>query len=263
MKFLLSSDWHVDATTAGVERFEDLDAYVEKLLERLDVGDIDVFVFLGDAFDPGSPHESRWASKFARAARAINERTRIGSIWLAGNHDVLEISEKGIPVTTLSTIKAMTDNNGDTFINSSGVLRVVELPECIEVGVGDKRVAVLALPYVARSVMSGTPYAEAEASAFDLARAIGNDDGPVLVFGHLSFNGMTPGSEAEMLRGRDVMFPLEQVLQLRPTFVANGHYHAREVINRGGLTIQIVGSPMPFTFGERADGDHGFTIVEV
>jgi hypothetical protein len=83
------------------------------------------------------------------------------------------------------------------------------------------------------------------------------------VLSHLSLPNMHPGSEEEMPRGREVDFPVERVLELEPAVVLQGHYHARQVVKLRGLEVQVIGAPVRFTFGERADGERGYLLVDV
>lgn len=258
----MTSDWHLDATTAGVERFGELEQYVEVLEARLEKGDVDIVLFLGDTFDPGSHQEARWGSAMMEWAIALSARARHGGVFLAGNHDVLEMAPAGRPFTVLSPLAVLAEYALDKQIERAP--RVAEVPACFKVGkLGEDCCAILALPYVARALAQTDSYVHALDTAFERAASWAKRGTPLVVVGHLSFEGMVPGSESEMMRGRDVMFPVQRVATLKPALVANGHYHKRQVIRRGDLDIQIVGAPLRMTFGERDDGERGFLMVDV
>lgn len=249
MKILLTSDWHLDAVTAGFARVDELRAYVRELGRVLEAAHasspFDAVFFLGDAHDPGGMLASLFTSIVIDAARMFGDWTPEGSIWIAGNHDVIESSRL---VTTLSPLAAVSDRLG---------ARVYELPGFTTIG----RLGVLALPYVSRVTSSTSAYIEALEAAYGAAEA---HDGPVGVIGHLTVPGALMGSESrEMARGRDVDFPAMRVAALSPVFVANGHYHDAQIVEYGELRVIIPGSPARLTFGERNDGEKGYTVIEV
>lgn len=263
MKFLCTSDWHVDATTAGVERLPEIAAYVDSLADAVGELDVDLVLQLGDSWDPGSVNDPRWCrfvyESFVRLGSCARSRCLhteggiaegVGLIAIPGNHDVIDAST---PTSTLSGLRVA----GSRFV------AVLEEPTCYRVTRRDESVAVLALPYVSRAYERTDAYRQALDGALEAALRAARDS-PVVVMGHLSFDGMTPGSETtDMARGREVPFPVALIEQLAPTVVVNGHYHARQTIRRGGLDIEIVGAPIRFTFGEAKDGPRGFLVLEV
>lgn len=265
MRILVTSDWHVDAVTAGVERLPELAEYVSALEDAIHEHGVELVLNLGDCWDPGSLQDPRWARFFYESqvhlASAVLSRMprdpgldyhlsqafhRAGVLCIPGNHDVLDTET---PTSTLSPLRA------------ARAPHVLVLEEPTAYRVGD--LTVLALPYVSRAYERTDAYNRALGDALEAAeRAAANS--PVVVIGHLSFDNMHPGSESEdMARGRDVMFPVAAVEEVGPLLVLNGHYHQRQTIRRGKLDIEIPGAPIRFTFGERADGPRGFLILEV
>lgn len=254
-RILITSDWHVDTVTAGTERFAELAEYVSALEEVIREESVDLVCNLGDCWDPGTVQDPRWArfvySSFAQLGAAAKHdslyaREGAGLVAIPGNHDVIDTS---IPTSTLSALAAL---NHETAL-------VLEKPSLRTMA----GVAVLALPYVARAYQGTPAYQRALDDALE-ASLRASRDMPLIVIGHLSFDNMHPGSEIiDMSRGREIPFPVELVEQLDPAAVFNGHYHMRQRIRRGGLDIEIPGSPIQFTFGETKDGPRGFLIVEV
>lgn len=258
MKILMFSDIHCDASTAGQSRFDEVDAFMAEVVKRCEAGDIDVAMFLGDAYDPGTLDDPRWAAAVLRWAVSIDKVCKKGSVWIAGNHDVVDATDRGGAVTTLSALRALTELFEE---GSELMLHVSELPEFYVFG----NCGVLTLPYVSAAVQRLDIYKSGVHAAFERAQGYRESfpEHALVVAGHLSFDAMHPGSETEMPRGRDVMFPVQRVKALNPSFVANGHYHKREVITRLGQAIQIVGAPLRFTFGEKDDGPRGYLVAEV
>ena len=242
-KFLFFSDIHVDATVAGNACYDVVNDFMAGVFNDISVAPPDVVVFCGDAYDPGTLDELRWQSTLLRW---VGRFGTIPQIWIAGNHDTVGKSHMGQPVTVLSPMR-------EAFWHLP-THHVVELPRVIDLG----DTLLLALPHVATGFVAG-----ANACLDELLPGLRKRGKKKLVVAaHLSFDGMVPGSEAEMARGKDSMFPLEKIAELKPDLVVNGHYHRREVITRGGIDIHIVGSPMPFTFGDPVDA-RGYMIAEV
>lgn len=251
LRVLASSDWHIDASTAGLERLGEVRAHADHLEAVVREQRVDLFLHLGDVFDPGHLRESHYHAELLRMAAGLNGAATHGSVWLAGNHDVLD---EGSPLTTLSPLAAVSRH----WVNHThNRLDVAELPACYTRG----PVAILCMPYVSRAAMGTPAFRRAWADAFEVASAYAG--GRLVVLSHLSLPNMHPGSEQEMPRGREVDFPVEQVLELKPAVVLQGHYHARQVVRVRGLEVQVVGAPVRFTFGERADGERGYLLVEV
>lgn len=259
MRILVTSDWHVDAVTAGVERLPEIAEHVSAIETAIAEREVDLVLHLGDCWDPGSVHDPRWTrfvyESFVHLGRAA--RLRVdgagngpGLVAIPGNHDVVDVAE---PTSTLSGLRVAGDPS----------TLVLEQPSCWGLVRGSSHVALLALPYVSRAHERSDGYRRALDAALEGALRAARHS-PVVVLSHLAFEGMTPGSETtDMARGREVPFPVELVEQVRPTLVVNGHYHARQTIRRGALDIEIPGAPIRFTFGEARDGARGFLVVEV
>lgn len=252
MKILVTSDWHVDAVTAGVERLPELAEYVSALEGAVHDQKIDLVLNLGDCWDPGSVQDPRWGrfvyQSFVHLAEAAREQSSndVGLIAIPGNHDVVDRSE---PTSTLSPLA----------VAGPRAVAVLEEPTLYRLG----GVAFLALPYVSRAFERTDGYRRTYDDAIEAALKAARSS-PLVVFAHLAFEGMVPGSEStDMARGREVPFPVDVVGELGASVVLNGHYHARQTIRRGALDIEIPGAPIRFTFGEAKDGPRGFLVVEV
>lgn len=250
MRILVTSDWHADAVTAGVERLPELAEYVSALETAVHDQKVDLVLNLGDCWDPGSVQDPRWArfvyESLFHLGQAAYQQGGGGLVAIPGNHDVIDVAD---PTSTLSPLRVARPQH------------VVVLEEPTTYRMGD--VALLALPYVSRAFERTDAYRRALDDALEAALKAARHS-PLVVVAHLAFEGMTPGSEStDMARGREVPFPVALVEQVGPTAVLNGHYHARQTIRRGALDIEIPGAPIRFTFGEAKDGPRGFLVLEV
>jgi DNA repair exonuclease SbcCD nuclease subunit len=251
MRILATSDWHVDAVTAGVERLPEIADHVDALSKYATQRRADLIVACGDYHDPGSVHDPRWTAFVYTSLTKLGHSARSGAIAIPGNHDVVDLDE---PCSTLSGLKAA----------QSPCVSVLELPGVRTVGADEGHIAtVLALPYVSRGVERSAAYKAALEKALEDAKRYSRFH-PLVVITHLAFEGMTPGSETtDMARGREVLFPVSDVEALKPEVVLAGHYHARQTIRRGRLDVHIIGAPIRFTFGEMDEEPRGFLEVEV
>jgi DNA repair exonuclease SbcCD nuclease subunit len=239
-RVVVSSDWHVDAATYGVQRLGDVSRAVHETVDSAVVEKADLYLFLGDLSDPDDGPWALQAAAFSIQVATRLARNGIPSWWVAGNHDVVE---DGTGMTTLSPLRAL----------DLPEVRVFEVPELAPIPGRSKHskdpVQLLALPYTAtsrayepRSVVAHHRDAMGE-------RAV--------VAGHLQLEGIHPGEETtEMPRGRDVRFPIGDC---RPGWLKlNGHYHERQV-HQG---VHIPGSVVRLSFGEQKNRP-GFLLFEV
>jgi DNA repair exonuclease SbcCD nuclease subunit len=250
MRMIISSDWHVDAVTAGVRRYDEHFEYVHALEKITRERDIDLLVLLGDFFDPGSMAVHQCERFLFDAVGRLSAFTRV--VLIAGNHDVVEGSEH--PTTVLSAMRQAT-----SYGFGDGAVTVVEEPGVYDFAAG---VRLVCLPYVSRALR----YLYAESSWGVWTRAVMDpgDELPRVVCGHLTVAGADLGSESEeFARGTELDFPVDRVAALNPVAVFNGHYHKPQTVKLGGLDIVIPGSPQRLTFAETGDYAKGFLLVDI
>jgi DNA repair exonuclease SbcCD nuclease subunit len=243
-KLVVSSDWHLDAVTAGVRRLSDLRVALSTILNRVqaekDAGHHVLSLFLGDLCDPDSGTPV-WAA-ICTALAFLTKLGTIGvpSVWLAGNHDVIE---DGSGVTTISPLARLFPFTG----------RVVEGPESWV----DGNLVFLALPFTAKSHAYNPALYVSEVLPviWEL-----HPEKTLVVLGHLNIAGVVPGEETtEMPRGREVAFPLDEINKWPGEKVLlHGHYHRQQVFNG----VHIPGALERLTFGEEGH-QPGFLVVEV
>jgi DNA repair exonuclease SbcCD nuclease subunit len=241
MKLICSSDWHLDAVTDGLRRFDDLRAAVEESLAEALRVKAAAYLMLGDLCDPTTVRSFRAIAYACNVARRLRE-AGIVPVFLTGNHDVVE------------------DGSGDHVLLAlaEAGARVVAEPTHFAIHGQGKRPApiayVVALPY--------TPASHSYDPAAEVARlaAAVQPGYPVLVVGHLNLEGIAPGSESTAYaRGRDVFWPLGTLRERLPdALLVGGHYHRRQVYEG----VQIVGSLCRLTHGEEQNRP-GYLVVEV
>lgn len=241
MKILLFSDWHGDQSTAGLRRIDDLEGAFERVLAIAIEREVDYAFFLGDLADPdcGSILVRVLDSALSLAARLC--AVGIGSIWISGNHDVLEDGSE------LSTLHPIRHARVGDFASI-----VVERPTSLVFGKKNLVEATL-LPFTSRSA----PYDPAEymrANPF-------KQNGGRIVLGHCtSIRGARAGSETtDLARGGSLEFPIEECKRQKVTFMACGHFHHGQVTPDG---VHIPGSLERLRFDEERNSP-GILIAEV
>jgi DNA repair exonuclease SbcCD nuclease subunit len=239
-RYLASGDWHLDCSTAGKSRFDDVRDATDDLVATAIGMAVDAFIFVGDLTNPETQRAHASVEVAARVAAFLWFEHGIMSRWLVGNHDVIE---DGSGAHTLAALRGMASGIGGNGI------RVYDRPTC-EMMFG---VAVVALPFTARS------------HAYDPAEFIREVEvdttrpDRVVVLSHLNIEGIESGSEtSEMPRGRDVFLPLAEIRKRWPdAVIVNGHYHKRQTFKG----IEVTGSLERLTFGEQ-ENNPGFLILE-
>lgn len=228
MKVVISSDWHGDWTTAGVSRFNEIEAAVEHTVDEAISLRAGLYVFGGDLAETEGPGMLRTLELAVRSAAKLWQH-HIRSIWLTGNHDVIE---DGLCTSTLNPLR---DVPGALLADEPLIepLAFRGVDGCV------RRVA--CLPFTPRTH-------NYDPRRFVEEQAAGPGAAPDLVVGHLMLEGIAVGSETkDMARGRDVFWPLAEIKQHWPRAVCvAGHYHDAQVYQG----VHIVGSLARLTRSE-------------
>lgn len=249
MKLAISSDWHGDKSTLGVPRFEDVRDAVKHSVRVAIAERVDGYVFPGDLCDPDAGSVVMRVVELAMATALELAMEGIPSLWVAGNHCVIE---DGSGDTSLSPLRALAHVYPVT---------VAEVPTVLHHW---GEATILALPYTA----SSHPYDVREV----LDRHLPADGSRVVVVGHLAVPGIQPGEETtEMARGREVVLPLDWLHALprkrRPALIVNGHYHRQQEHrwppgDPDPVVVHVPGAMARLTAGER-EHQPGFLLAEV
>jgi DNA repair exonuclease SbcCD nuclease subunit len=242
-KIVVSSDWHLDHSTYGVQRFGDVAQAVRQTVDAAIAERADLYLFTGDLCDPDDGPWALQSVGFAIEVATALLRRGIASWWLAGNHDVIE---DGTGRTTLSPLRALDLPEVRVFEEPS----LAFVPGESKFDRSKRRVQLLALPFTATS------------RNYDPEKVVRHYDEQLgsraVVAGHMTqLEGAQDGEETtEMPRGRAMKFPLAAC---RPGWLKiNGHWHDRQVCQ--GVHIQ--GSVARLTFGEEKNRP-GYIVLEI
>ncbi len=262
MKILQTSDWHLDHKTHGVSRFDELHRAVDATVMTALEEEVDLYAFTGDLCDPDAGGDAVFECvEVAIWAASRLAGDGIPSVWISGNHDVIE---DGRGRTTLAPLVGYAANTrGLVKVYESGMSDVLDLGSAQ--AWGSRFCEILALPYPSAT----KPYNMEE--AFIRNHGVQSFKGaePRIILSHLAVPGVIPGEEVgEMARGRDVMYPIERVLRgiadddVTSAVMLQGHYHRQQSLNFGGVYMHIPGSLAQLTFTEE-HYKSGYLIIEV
>jgi DNA repair exonuclease SbcCD nuclease subunit len=242
---LNSSDWHADALSAGVDRFDDVAQAVAQTVKVAREEKVDLYLFTGDLCDPDdAPRVLRAVGLMIETAMEL-AGAGIDAWLVPGNHDVVE---NGSGRSTLSPLAALGIDEVSVFDRPEVAL----LPGRPKAKGGAPAHAVL-LPYPPAS----RPYDPARFVREARART-----GVAMVAGHMTeLTGVPDGEETrEMMRGRGVPFPL---VECDPRWLlVNGHWHEGQTFRSGEREVVIPGSLARLTHGEAASKPR-FLLLEV
>jgi DNA repair exonuclease SbcCD nuclease subunit len=226
MKVIVTADWHLDSVTLGVSRFDDLSVALRQLMTTALQERPRLFLFLGDLCNPDRGARTLKAiSTVALYARMLAEND-IESVWLAGNHDVVDSSDIVSSLTPLGSMP---------------FLHVVEKLGSMQIDGWH----FVFLPYISRVLQ-----AEIDVRRFvERECVLAADKGlRTVIAGHCThIDGAVNGNETTLMpRGRTMAFPTD-IGKRYGAIMFNGHYHTRQHTPSG---VYIPGSLGRFDFGE-------------
>lgn len=236
-----SSDWHLDQSTAGVDRFDDVCAAIDVSVEAAIDMQADAYLMCGDLTDPNTVRAHRAVGKACEVDQRLS-RARIRRLWLPGNHDVVEDG------SGMSTMEALKWTGGDDRTNHvMSEPGVFGFQNCKN----QHQCNIIHLPFTP----SSHPYDPDE-----FIRSVGDCAEPVLILGHLNLEGISAGSETlDMPRGRDMFWPLDAIKECFPNAImVGGHYHTPQDFKG----VHIIGSMARLRFDER-DNTPGYMVLEL
>jgi len=270
MKLLHFADAHIDMANYGrhdpmtglplrvLDFLKSLDTIVDAAISER----VDLVIFAGDAYKDRSPaptFQREWGKRIIRLSQA-----KIPTLLLVGNHDLSPAMGRAHAIQEFDTLQV-------PFV------RVLQKPEFLTPDdLWDLPVQIIAMPWVSRSGLM----ASIETSAVDVKELftsieerisglieewIGEADSslPLILTAHASVEGAMFGAERMVMLGSDLVLPTSLVKDRRLDYVAMGHIHKPQDLNKGHHPPVIYpGSIERVDFGEAMD-DKFYIIAEV
>ncbi len=266
MKLLHFADAHIDMANYGrhdpqtglplrvLDFLKSLDTIIETAISE----QVDLVIFAGDAYKDRAPaptFQREWGRRIVRLSQA-----KIPTILLVGNHDVSPSIGRAHALQEFDTLDVP-------------YIHIISKPMLLTASELGLSAQVIGLPWVSRSGLmaaletdSSDIYAEIESRLSELmSRLVEKADPslPLILTAHASVQGATYGAERMVMLGADLVLPGSLVKDPRLDYVALGHIHKPQNLNKGFHPPVIYpGSIERVDFGEAKD-DKFFIVAEV
>jgi DNA repair protein SbcD/Mre11 len=223
---------------------------------------VDLVIFAGDAYKDRSPaptFQREWGKRIIKLSQA-----KIPTLLLVGNHDLSPAMGRAHAIQEFDTLQVP-------------YVRVLQKPEFLTSDdLWGLPIQVIAMPWVSRSGLmasidtSAVDVKELFASIEDRISSLveewvneADSSLPLILTAHASVEGAMFGAERMVMLGSDLVLPTSLVKDGRLDYVAMGHIHKPQDLNKGHHPPVIYpGSIERVDFGEALD-DKFFIIAEV
>jgi exonuclease SbcD len=271
LKILHFADAHIDMANYGRHdpesglpmRVMDFLKSLDTIVEAAIAEKVDLVLFAGDAYKDRSPaptFQREWGRRIMRLSHA-----GIPTLLLVGNHDLSPALGRAHALDNFATLEVPQ-------------VRVVDRPAFLGPDeLGGLPLQVIALPWVSYSGLIATlgPQSIERSLAYDqliqrLVELVNlwfeqrvDPSLPVVFAAHCSVQGATYGGERTVMLGGDLVLPGSLVKDPRLDYVALGHIHKPQDLNKGHHPpVVYPGSIERVDFGE-AEDEKFFVIAKV
>lgn len=250
----------IDPSSGISSRVMDFLRRLTEIVEFAEEHDADLAIFAGDAFKTRQPNPT-YQREFARRIKRLARQCPV--VLLVGNHDIPTMVSKASTVEIFHTLDV-----GNVMVGRSDQLHVVETKR------GPVQVATVPYPVRQRLLREidtrGLNIGSLDDMLQGSVQAIINDLAaqvdpalPAVLTGHFTVMGARVGSEQNVMLGRDVAVLHSTVASPVWDYVAMGHIHYHQDMNRGNHPpVVYSGSIERIDFGEEGAAK-GFCWVEL
>jgi exonuclease SbcD len=261
MRILHFADAHIDMANYGRHdpqtglplRVLDFLRSLDTIIDAAVSEKVDMVIFAGDAYKDRSPaptFQREWGKRIIRLSQA-----KIPTLLLVGNHDLSPAMGRAHAIQEFDTLQV-------PFV------RVLQKPEFLTSDdLWGLPIQVIAMPWVSRSGLM----ASIETSAMDVKELFAGIESrisglveewiseadtslPLIMTAHASVEGAMFGAERMVMLGSDLVLPTALVKDRRLDYVAMGHIHKPQDVNKGNQPPVIYpGSIERIDFGEAMD----------
>ncbi len=260
MKILHTSDWHIGRALFGRKRYQEFDAFLSWLAEKIDQEQVDALLVAGDVFDTSTPSNRAQALYYRFLCRVASSSCR-HVIVIAGNHDspsFLNAPKELLRVLNVHVIGSAGESCDDEVLLLQNLDGSPELIVCAVPYLRDRDIRVAeageSIDDKEQKLIEGirTHYAE----VCDLAEQKRNSLGvevPIIAMGHLfAAGGQTvDGDGVRELYVGSLAHVTSGIFPECIDYLALGHLHVPQKVNASEV-MRYSGSPLPMGFGEAA-----------
>ena len=270
MRILHFADAHIDMANYGrhdpqtglplrvLDFLRSLDTIVDAAISER----VDMVIFAGDAYKDRSPaptFQREWGKRIIRLSQA-----KIPTLLLVGNHDLSPAIGRAHAIQEFDTLQV-------PFV------RVLQSPQFLSSeSLWGLPIQIIAMPWVTRSALManlemsgaepGEVFASIESRISELVEgwmSEADSSLPLILTAHASVEGASFGAERLVMLGSDLVLPTSLVKDTRLDYVAMGHIHKPQDVNKGNHPPVIYpGSIERIDFGEAHD-DKFYIIADV
>jgi len=253
MKILHTADWHIGKKLHQFDLKEDVDLFVDWLVNLIRDRGVDVLLISGDVFDLANPSSEARKQYYQALIKLKQVDCKI--IITGGNHDspnMLNAPKDLLNMLNIHVIGGITENleeqiislpnerNPELLVAAIPFLRDADLRKANEGETYEDRIKI-----IQKGVE--TTYLNAAAHCKEKFPEI-----PVIAMGHLYTAGATTSdSERDIQMGNQAMFHATRFGE-NFSYIALGHIHKPQKINNSTPTYYC-GTPYPLSFSERED----------
>lgn len=248
----------IDPATGLSSRLSDFLNALDQVVDFALSNDIDLVLFCGDAYKSRDPSQT-YQREFAKRIKKLSDNTYV--FLLVGNHDLPNAIGRATSVEifdTLNVANITVANQPHNYCieTKKGPVQIVALP-WVRYGklLSREDTKNLSLPQLNQKLEGIlTSWVAAQASSLD-------PNQPAIFAGHLAHSEAIVGSEKIMMVGRDFVLLRSNVANPSFDYVALGHMHKRQTIDRP-VPVVYPGSLQTIDFGDEGD-EKGFYVVQL
>ncbi|QYZ67283.1 MAG: exodeoxyribonuclease I [Gammaproteobacteria bacterium (ex Lamellibrachia satsuma)] len=260
MKILHTSDWHIGRALYGRKRYQEFDAFLSWLAEKIDQEQVDVLLVAGDVFDTSTPSNRAQALYYRFLCRVAASSCR-HVIVIAGNHDspsFLNAPKELLRALNVHVIGSTGENCEDEVLLLQNREGSPELIVCAVPYLRDRDIRVAeageSIDDKEQKLIEGirTHYAEVCDLAEQKRNLLGTEV-PIIAMGHLfAAGGQTvDGDGVRELYVGSLAHVTSGIFPECVDYLALGHLHVPQKVNASEI-MRYSGSPLPMGFGEAA-----------
>lgn len=269
IRFVHTADIHfgvenygrIDPETGIHTRLLDFERALGYVIDHAIDHDVDFFVFSGDAYKTPYPTPTQQKLLLKQFMR-LHERG-IPLVIIVGNHDHPLSFGRAHALDVFGAIQHK-------------YFYVCGRPRSLRIETKSGPVQIVGIPWPLRNNLA-VNRPEVDMSTADVTRTLSqaitslihsyarelDPRIPSILAGHLTVStGIFSGSEKQAIMGTDPVFLPSQLAIAPFDYVALGHLHRHQNLNKGGIPVVYAGSPERVDFGERKE-PKGFCVGEI
>ena len=258
MKFIHTSDWHIGRSPYGRKRYEEFEAFLAWLTEKIQQHGADALLVAGDVFDTSTPSNRAQELYYRFLCRVASSSCR-HVVVVAGNHDspsFLNAPRELLRALNVHVVGSVPENREDEVLVLRDGQGAPELIVCAVPYLRDRDIRVAeageSIEDKERKLIEGIRchYADAAARAKQKRLELGAGI-PVIAMGHLFTAGgrTVDGDGVRELYVGSLAHVKAGIFPENLDYLALGHLHVPQKVNDSEV-MRYSGSPLPMGFGE-------------